>query len=99
MDARLLLRGPVLREEVVELGTGRRLTTGWLQSPEIQVVSDRVCLGKIIVRVPFGQSSEESVLVYDEIGRGNGGEGGLGRVRRLLFVAAAKICHTKVCLL
>lgn len=84
---------------MVELGTGRRLTTGLLQSPEMQVVSDRVRLGKIIVRVLLGQSSEESVIVYGEIGRGNGGEEGLGRMRGLLFVAAAKICHTKVCLL
>lgn len=67
---------------------------GLLQSPEVQVILDWVRLGKIIVRVLFGQSSEESRFVYGEIGRGNDGKG-LGSIRRLLFVAAAKIVTPK----
>lgn len=79
---------------MVEPGAGRCLTKGLPQSPEVQVVSDRVRLAKIVLRVVFGQSSEESHFVYGEFGGGNGG-GGLGGVRRLFCVAAAKIIIPK----
>lgn len=90
MHTCLLLGCPVLGQEAVKSGTGRCLTRGLPQSPEVQVVLDRVRLGKIVFRVVFGRSSAESRFVYGEFGGGNGG-GGLGSVRRLFFIAAAKI--------